>query len=287
MPLAVILSPMHSFRLPNAAGAFPVGPGAPLTIISGPCQAESYDLCVRVGEAVREKCRALGFNYVFKASFDKANRSSIHTARGPGLEAGLSLLARVKATLGTPLTTDIHQPEQAAPAAQAGVDLLQVPAFLCRQTDLLVACGRTGKAVNVKKGQFVSPGEMKNVVGKLTEAGADQAGIMLTERGTFFGYQRLVNDYVGVVDLMDHGWPVCFDATHSTQQPGALGTATGGRPDRAPHLAKAAVAVGVQALFLETHPDPSKALSDGATMLPLARTLTLLEEIRKVWDAVN
>ncbi len=276
---------MQTVKIQNVS----IGRDSPLAIIAGPCQAESYDLCVEVGEAVREKCAKLGFGYIFKASFDKANRSSIHTPRGPGLKAGLELLARVKKTLGTPITTDIHEYDQAEPAAQAGVDLLQVPAFLCRQTDLLVACGKTGKAVNVKKGQFLSPMEMKNVVTKLTEAGAadPKAGIMLTDRGTFFGYNRLVNDFGGVVDMMEFGWPVCFDATHSTQSPGSQGNATGGRPDLAPYLAKAAVAVGVQCLFLETHPDPSKASSDAATMLPLKRCLALLDEVARVREAVK
>ncbi len=276
--------PMQTIHIQNVK----IGRDAPLSIIAGPCQAESYELCMEIGTAMRDKCAKLGFGYIFKASFDKANRSSIHTPRGPGLKAGLDLLAKVKAALGTPITTDIHEYDQAEPAAQAGVDLLQVPAFLCRQTDLLVACGKTGKAVNVKKGQFLSPQEMKNVVTKLTEAGAadPKAGIMLTDRGTFFGYNRLVNDFGGVVDMMDFGWPVCFDATHSTQQPGGNGTSTGGRPDLAPYLAKAAVAVGVQCLFLETHPEPSKASSDAATMLPLKRTLVLLDEVARVREAV-
>ncbi|MEM1098308.1 MAG: 3-deoxy-8-phosphooctulonate synthase [Planctomycetota bacterium] len=269
-----------------------VGPDQDMLIIAGPCQAESYDLCVQVGEAMRDACAKLGFQYAFKASFDKANRSSIHSQRGPGLDEGLSLLAKVKATLGVPLTTDIHEPHQAQPAADAGVDLLQVPAFLCRQTDLLVACAHTGKAVNVKKGQFLSPAEMKNVVVKLDEANA--SGVMLTERGTFFGYHRLVNDFVGLADMMEldvpgGSPPVCFDVTHSTQQPGAApgGTATGGRRDRAPILARCAVVAGANALFIETHPDPDQALSDGATMLPLHAMDDLLADLAKLRNAIT
>jgi len=274
-----------------------IGRGQPLAIIGGPCQAESEALCLAVGGALRDRCAELGFGYIFKASFDKANRSSIHTQRGPGLDAGLAMLRRVSEQLGVPVTTDVHEPSQAAPVGEV-VDLLQVPAFLCRQTDLLVACAQTGKAVNVKKGQFMSPGEMRNVITKIKEAApgkyesdSDHAattsgGLMLTERGTFFGYHRLVNDFIGLGDLMDLGCPVCFDVTHSTQQPGGAGTHTGGRPDRAPLLAKAATAAGVHALFIETHPDPSKALSDGATMLPLETTLGLLGELARLRAAL-
>ena len=258
-----------------------IGPGQPLAIIAGPCVAESRDLCLRVGEAVRDRCRELGFSYIFKASYDKANRSSIQGKRGPGLEEGLRLLESIGQTLGVPVTTDIHESHQAAPTAQA-IDLLQIPAFLCRQTDLLVAAAQTGRPVNVKKGQFLSPGEMTNVVKKLTDSGC--RNLMLTERGTFFGYNRLVNDFVGVADMMDLGWPVCFDVTHSTQQPGGQGTSSGGRPDRAPMLAKCAVVAGVQALFIETHPEPKTALSDAATMLPLHVTLELLGDLKRLRD---
>lgn len=262
----------------------PIGPDAPLTIIAGPCTAESYDLCVSIGESVRDRCAELGFGYVFKASYDKANRTSIRSKRGPGIDEGLQLLEKVGKTLGTPLTSDIHEPNQAAIAAEA-LDILQIPAFLCRQTDLLVAAAETGKVVNVKKGQFVSPAEMTNVVTKLTDASSGEPKIMLTERGTFFGYNRLVNDFIGLGDMIELGWPVCFDVTHSTQQPGGQGNTSGGRPERAPLLAKAAVAVGVQTLFIETHPDPTNALSDGATMLPLETTLSLLGELERLYQA--
>ena len=261
-----------------------IAPDQPLTIIAGPCQAESYEMCVEVGTAVRDRCAELGLQYIFKASYDKANRSSIHTERGPGLAAGLALMGRVRDALGVPVTTDVHEPEQATAAGEV-VDLLQIPAFLCRQTDLLVAAAKTGKAVNVKKGQFLSPAEMKNVVTKLTEAGCTNQ--MLTERGTFFGYHRLVNDFAGLYDMMQLGWPVCFDVTHSTQNPGGAGTSTGGRPECAPTLARCAVAAGVQALFIETHPDPPNAKSDAATMLPVPQVLELLGELKTLHAALR
>lgn len=270
-------------------GQVSVGSDQPLAVIAGPCAAESLDLCLRVGEALRVRCCELGLGYIFKASFDKANRSSIKSRRGLGLEKGLETLGQVKARLGVPVTTDVHEPAQAAPAAQV-VDLLQIPAFLCRQTDLLVAAAATGRPVNVKKGQFVSPAEMAHVIQKLSEgAGGRPAGIILTERGTFFGYQRLVNDFIGLGDLMELGWPVCFDATHSTQLPGgaADGKTSGGRPERAPLLARAAAAAGVQALFLETHPDPRAALSDAATMLPLEQALSLLGDVAQIHRVVS
>lgn len=261
-----------------------VGQDQPLGIIAGPCQIESEDMCLRVGEAVRDRCAELGLQYIFKASFDKANRSSIHTPRGSGLDEGLASLERIGKTLGVPTTTDIHEPHHADPAGQA-VDLLQIPAFLCRQTDLLVAAAKTGKAVNVKKGQFLSPGEMSNVVNKLDEAGCKS--MLLTERGTFFGYNRLVNDFPGLEDMMELGHPVCFDVTHSTQLPGGGGTHTAGRPERAPLLARCAVAAGVQALFIETHPEPKTAKSDAATMLPLTQVLEMLGQLAKLHAAVK
>ena len=267
----------------NEIAGIPVGPEHPLLIISGPCVVESYDQCVQIGSAVKEKCDALGMNFIAKASYDKANRSSITSARGPGLDEGLDIIRRVGETLGVPTTTDIHQPDQAEAAAQA-VDVLQIPAFLCRQTDLLVAAAHTGKSVNVKKGQFMSPAEMMHAIKKLTEAGA--ASIMLTERGTFFGYHRLVNDFIGLGDLAEMGYPVCFDVTHSTQQPGGGGHTSGGRPERAPLLARAAVAVGVDALFIETHPDPPNAASDAATVLPIETTLGLLDTVARLRAAL-
>jgi 2-dehydro-3-deoxyphosphooctonate aldolase (KDO 8-P synthase) len=283
---------MQSISLRNVN----IGPGHPLAIIAGPCVAESMDLCMSVAERIKRHCDKLGLSYIFKASFDKANRSSGSSPRGLGIDGTLKIFERVQHELGLPVTTDIHEPSHAAAVAGV-VDLLQIPAFLCRQTDLLVAAAATGRAVNVKKGQFLSPAEMTNVVKKLVEGYVPRAGhglsdkpqLMLTERGTFFGYNRLVNDFVGVGDMMDLGWPVCFDVTHSTQQPGGQGTSSGGRPERAPLLARAAVAAGVQSLFLETHPDPRNALSDAATMLSLEQAESLLNDaaaLRKAVDAL-
>jgi len=268
-------------------GNVSIGPDSPLAIIAGPCLAESPELCLEIGEAMRDQCAAAGVGYIFKASFDKANRSSIHSDRGPGLDAGVKMIVDTARRLGVPCTTDVHEPTQAQPIADGGVDLLQIPAFLCRQTDLLVASAKTGLPVNVKKGQFMSPSEMDNVVVKLRESGAEKAGLMLTERGTFFGYNQLVNDFAGLGDMMRLGWPVCFDATHSTQQPGGAGTATGGRPENAPRLAKCAVAAGCHALFMETHPDPSQGKSDKATMLPLDVALGLVDELAALRRIVN
>jgi 2-dehydro-3-deoxyphosphooctonate aldolase (KDO 8-P synthase) len=240
-----------------------------------------------IGETVAQICADLGLPYVFKASFDKANRSSIRSPRGPGLAAGLDMLAAMRDRLGVPTTTDIHLPEQAAPAAKA-VDLLQIPAFLCRQTDLLAEAAATGRAVNVKKGQFMSPAEMRNVIEKLREGGAARA--MLTERGTFFGFNRLVTDFIGVGDMIDlgreFGVPTCYDATHSMQLPGGDKTSTGGRPDRCAQLARAAVAVGVDALFLECHPEPRRSASDAATIQPLSAVRGILESLVRVREAL-
>lgn len=257
-------------------GDHAVGEGSPLLVIAGPCVIESTGQCLEIATALRDRCAELGFSFIFKASFDKANRSSIDSPRGPGLDAGLEALARVRREAGAPVTTDIHEAHQAERVGEV-VDLIQVPAFLCRQTDLLVAAAGTGRPVNVKKGQFMSPGEMSNVVGKLEQSGA--AGVMLTERGTFFGYNRLVTDFVALADMMDLGPPVCFDVTHSTQQPGGLSSQSGGRADRAPMLAKLATVAGVDALFIETHPDPPNALSDAAVVLAVDRTLSLLGEL--------
>ena len=257
-------------------GPIHIAQNQPLAIIAGPCTLESLELGLNVGKFCRDLCNSLNLPYIFKASFDKANRSSINSKRGIGIEQGLEHLAAIKQELGVPTTTDIHAPEQAEPIAQT-VDLIQIPAFLCRQTDLVVAsaqsCKAHNKALNIKKGQFLSPSEMAGPVRKATEAGCDN--IMLTERGTFFGYHRLVNDFIGIADMMELDCsafsklgspPVCFDVTHSTQLPGS-GEQTGGRPDRALQLAKAATAIGVHALFVECHPNPKEAWSDGATQL--------------------
>ena len=237
-----------------------------LLLIGGPCVLESDDINRRIGQTLRDACARLGIDFCFKASFDKANRSSGKSHRGPGMQEGLDRLAKLREELACPVTSDVHEPEQCLPASKV-LDMLQVPAFLCRQTDLLMAAAETGRPVNVKKGQFMSPREMQNVVRKLSEGGCRH--IMATERGTTFGYNRLVNDFIGIGDMMELGHPVCFDVTHSTQLPGAEGERTGGRPERAPMLARAAVAAGVHAIFLECHPTPSAALSDASTMQPL------------------
>ena len=267
-------------------GSVAIGRGKPLAIIAGPCVLESLELGLTIGHAMKKACEAAGLPYVFKASFDKANRSSIHSERGPGLEQGLKWLEKIKGELGVPATTDIHEPQHAAPVAEV-IDLLQIPAFLCRQTDLLIAAGEAAakrkRAVNVKKGQFLSPGEMKGAMKKLAEAGC--TNIMLTDRGNFFGYGRLVNDFIGVGDMMDLG-PVCFDVTHSTQLPGA-GEQTGGRPERAPLLARAAAAAGVDCLFLETHPEPKTAMSDSSTMLTLEVAAEIIATAARIRAAMG
>lgn len=255
-----------------------VGPGRPLLLIAGPCVIESLDHCLRLGERIATVAKAVGLPYVFKASFDKANRSSVHSFRGPGLEEGLKILGRVKKDLGVPVLSDIHEPAQAAPAADV-LDCLQIPAFLCRQTDLLLACGRAGRAVNIKKGQFLSPEKMALAAEKVRETG--NANVLLTERGTTFGYERLVNDMSGLA-VMRQFAPVVFDATHSVQHPGSSGTTTGGAREYIPLLARAAVAAGVDALFLEVHDDPSNAKSDAATVWPLEKLEPLLRSCAEI-----
>ena len=255
-----------------------------LLVIGGPCVLESDAINHHIGETLRDTCAELGLDFVFKASFDKANRSSVKSPRGPGIKSGLERLAKLRESLGVPVTTDVHDASQCQLVAQT-VDMLQVPAFLCRQTDLLLAAADTGKPVNVKKGQFMSPAEMGHVVAKIREGGCRM--IMLTERGTTFGYNRLVNDFMGIGDLMELEVPICFDATHSTQLPGAEGDRTGGRPERAPLLAKAAVAAGVSAVFIECHPEPAKALSDASTMLPLSSVPGLCKTLDAIRRAAS
>ncbi len=268
----------------------------PLFVIAGPCVIESFDLCMTVGRHVQTVCEKLGLTYIFKASFDKANRSSNATFRGPGLTDGLVVLERIKHELGVPVLTDVHEVSHAAAAAKV-VDVLQVPAFLARQTDLLMACGRTGRYVNIKKGQFMSPQEMGNAVNKVRAGTREEVTnntgpgrVLLTERGTFFGYNRLVNDFTALPIMKGFGCPVIFDATHSTQQPGGQGTQSGGNPQYAPLLARAAVAAGAEGLFLECHPDPRNAKSDAATMLgldaiePLLTQCRQIAELRKGWE---
>ena len=260
------------------------GKTTPLTIIAGPCVIESRELTLRIAEELKTICDRLSLPLVFKASYDKANRTSSAAFRGLGMQEGLAILDEVHQRFNVPVVTDIHLPEQAAEAAQA-CQLLQIPAFLARQTDLLVAAAKTGRPVNVKKGQFMAPTDMKNVLGKLNSSGA--AGVLLCERGTFFGYGRLVNDMQALPIMRSFGVPVVFDATHSVQQPGGLGDATGGNRQMVAPLARAAVAVGVDAVFLETHPDPDQSPSDGPNMVPLTDVQFLLKQLKDIAQLVR
>jgi 2-dehydro-3-deoxyphosphooctonate aldolase (KDO 8-P synthase) len=259
-----------------------VGPGKPLAVMAGPCVIESLDHCLKLAEQAAVVCRKLGLGYIFKASFDKANRTSVTSYRGPGLDEGLRILETVRRKLGVPIVSDIHEPSQAI-AGQV-LDCLQIPAFLCRQTDLIVAAARTGKPVNIKKGQFVSPQEMQFAVAKAKQAGSDN--VLLCERGTFFGYGRLVNDLTGLAILRQWA-PVVFDATHSTQEPGAAGGVSGGNRHFVPLLARAAVAAGCDALFLEIHDNPPAAKSDAATVWPIEQLEPLLRQCAAVHAVVR
>ncbi len=265
-------------------GQIEIGLDAPMFVMAGPCVIESMDGCIDIANRLSSISRATGVDIIFKASFDKANRSSIQSFRGPGLKKGLEILASVRDATGLQVMTDIHEPAQAAAVGRT-VDCLQIPAFLCRQTDLLVACAKTGKPVNIKKGQFLSPAEMENVVEKVRACNNDR--IMLTERGTFFGYNRLVNDMTAIETMKTLGCPVIFDATHSTQQPGGLGNASAGRREMAPILAKAAIAAGANGLFLEVHTEPEKAKSDAACVMPIDWLEELLTTCRKIFDLVR
>ena len=256
----------------------------PLFVMAGPCVIEDEKTCLDIAKRLVEIASRTGIAMIFKASFDKANRSSIESFRGPGLEKGLEILAEVRKQTNLPIMTDIHEANQAKPAAQV-VDCLQVPAFLCRQTDLLCACAETNKPISVKKGQFLSPEEMKNVVEKVRACGNEK--IMLTERGTFFGYNRLVNDMTAIDTMKKLGCPVIFDATHSTQQPGGLGNASAGRREMAPVLAKAAIAAGANGLFLEVHTNPEKAKSDAACIMPIDWMEDILKTCKQIFDIVR
>lgn len=270
--------------LPPLETSVEIGLDAPLFVMAGPCVIESKDTCLDIANRLAEIARRTDVGIIFKVSFDKANRSSLHSFRGPGLEKGLDILAAVRQETNLPVMTDVHEPSQAAAASEV-VDCLQVPAFLCRQTDLLCACGRTGKPVNVKKGQFLSPAEMENVVEKIRAC--DNEKIILTERGTFFGYNRLVNDMTAIETMKKLGCPVVFDATHSTQQPGGLGSASGGRREMAPILAKAAVAAGANGLFIEVHTKPEKAKSDAASIMPIDWLEDLLKVCKEIFEIVR
>ncbi len=265
-------------------GSVEIGLDAPLFVMAGPCVIESKAGCLSIARRLVQISRRTGVGIIFKASFDKANRSSVDSFRGPGLEKGMDILAAVRRETNLPVMTDVHEPAQAVPVAEV-VDCLQIPAFLCRQTDLLCACAGTGKPINVKKGQFLSPAEMKNVVEKIQACRNEK--IMLTERGTFFGYNRLVNDMTAIETMKNLGCPVVFDATHSTQQPGGLGTASAGRREMAPILARAAVAAGANGLFLEVHTHPEKAKSDAACVMPIDWLEELLTICKKIFETVR
>jgi 2-dehydro-3-deoxyphosphooctonate aldolase (KDO 8-P synthase) len=257
-------------------GALTVGNDLPFTLIAGPCQIESEAHTLEVASALKEISETLGIGVIYKSSYDKANRTSANAARGIGMAKGLEILARVREKFGMPVLTDVHDAAHCAPAAEA-VDVLQIPAFLCRQTDLLLAAGNTGRAVNVKKGQFLAPWDMKNVATKIASTGNEN--ILLTERGASFGYNTLVSDFRSLPIMAETGYPVVFDATHSVQQPGGQGTSSGGERRFAPILARAALAVGCAAVFIECHPDPDRAPSDGPNMIPLREMASLVARL--------
>lgn len=253
-------------------------------LIAGPCVIESEEMVMSIAEKMKSITDKLGIPYTFKASFDKANRTSINGKRGPGIEEGLKILEKVKTTFDLPVATDIHEPWQAEPVGKV-CDIVQIPAFLCRQTDLLVAAAKTGKCINIKKAQFLAPWDMANCAQKVEQSG--NSNIMLCERGTSFGYNNLVVDMTGLVEMKKFGYPVIFDATHSVQKPGGKGTSTGGNREYVEYLAKAAIAVGVDGLFMETHPNPDDAWSDGPNMVVLDKMEAMLEKLIKVYEAVN
>ena len=258
-------------------GDIAIGGTNPFALITGPCQLESRDHAFMMAEKIAEACAKSGTQFIFKASYDKANRSSINTERGLGIEEGLRILSDIRAAFGCPILTDVHEAAQCQTAGTV-VDILQIPAFLCRQTDLLLAAGKTGRAINVKKGQFLAPWDMQNVADKIASTGNDR--ILLCDRGTSFGYNTLVSDFRGLPVMANTGYPVVFDATHSVQQPGGQGNTSGGQREFAPVLARAACAVGIAALFIETHQDPDTAPSDGPNMIPVDQMGDLIKELR-------
>lgn len=263
-------------------GSVKMGGGRPLVLIAGPCVIESEDASLRHAERLMTICNGLGISFIFKSSYDKANRTSVNSFRGPGMDEGLRILAKVKDSLGIPVLSDIHSIEQVVPAAQV-LDVLQIPAFLCRQTDLLIAAAKTGKVVNVKKGQFLAPWDMRNVVGKLVASGNEN--IILTERGASFGYNNLVVDMRSFPVMRSYGYPVVFDATHSVQLPGGQGESSGGQREFVETLSRAAVATGIDGIFMEVHEDPGAALCDGPNSIPLSELPALLKRLQAL-DAV-
>ncbi len=271
---------MTAFKI----GSVKIGLDEDLFLIAGPCVIESLENCLNIADVLAELSASTGIGVIFKGSFDKANRSNIDSFRGPGLDKGLAILEKVRSKTSLAVATDVHESGQVKSVAQA-VDCIQVPAFLCRQTDLLVECAKTQKPVSVKKGQFISPEEMSNVVEKVRSGGNNR--IMLTERGTFFGYNRLVNDFASIGVMQSLGCPVLFDATHSTQQPGGLGSQSGGQRKLAPVLARAAVAAGANGLFIETHPDPENAKCDAACQMPTEWLGELIRECKGIFEIVQ
>ncbi|WP_299470474.1 3-deoxy-8-phosphooctulonate synthase [uncultured Roseibium sp.] len=267
-----------------AVGSVKFGNDAAISLIAGPCAMESRNHALECAAAIKEICDRVGIAIVYKSSFDKANRTSLAGGRGVGMKDALPIFAEVKETYGLPVVTDVHAPDQCAPVGEV-VDILQIPAFLCRQTDLLVAAAKTGKTVNVKKGQFLAPWDMKNVLAKVT--GSGNPNVLLTERGASFGYNTLVSDMRALPIMAETGAPVVFDATHSVQQPGGQGASTGGDRTMVPVLARAAVAVGIAGLFIETHPDPDKAPSDGPNMVPMHELEALLRQLKMIDDVVK
>ena len=267
--------PTKLIKIGNVA----IGAGGPLAVIAGPCAIESKESALRHAAALKEQCDRVGVPYIFKASYDKANRSSVNSFRGLGLEKGLAILAEVKRKIGVPVLTDVHETDQVA-AVKEVADILQIPAFLCRQTDFVAAVARSGKVVNVKKGQFLAPWDMRNVIDKILATGNQQ--ILVTERGASFGYNNLVSDMRSLVVMGEMGYPVVFDATHSLQLPGGLGNASGGERKYIPALARAGVATGIDALFMEVHENPDQALSDGPNSLALENFAPLLRQVKEI-----
>jgi len=267
-----------------SVGDIAIGQQNPFALISGPCQLESLEHARMMAEKIAEACAPTGTHFIFKASYDKANRSSISTQRGLGLQEGLTILSKIRDEFGCPILTDVHDTAQCIPASEA-VDVIQIPAFLCRQTDLLLAAGETGAAINIKKGQFLAPWDMQNVASKIASTG--NQNIMLCDRGTSFGYNTLVSDFRSLPIMAATGYPVVFDATHSVQQPGGQGATSGGQREFAPVLARAAVAVGVSALFIETHESPDDAPSDGPNMIPVDKLMQVVDQLRAIDDLVK
>jgi len=265
-------------------GSVRIGKGNPLVLIAGPCVIENEEISFTVAGRLKEICDHLDIPFIFKSSYDKANRLSIASFRGPGIEKGLGIMGNIKRKLSIPVISDIHSVEEVGPASEV-LDLLQIPAFLCRQTDLIISSSRTGKPVNIKKGQFLSPGDVKNIIEKFTSTGNQK--LLITERGTSFGYNNLIVDFRGFPIMRSFGYPVFFDVTHSLQLPGGEGNRSGGQPGFAAPLARAAVAAGVDGLFIETHPEPNRALCDGPNMIPLAEVEGFLTQAKAIHDRVR